>query len=905
MVTSTEYEGKCATIRCDHCKRDDTEVYFNCGVCNDGHFDVCHDCKEKGLTCSDASHTLLAPSRVEVEVCTTDDEIRAYVSSVINEETPQEASEGFRDTRVHPNRLSRSRLATMLDKVPELVERIADEVTKKAQDKFLLAKLYMDSLKTRRTLKEVRNTLNTFPDNWKRLYEERMNERVLGQKPEDRDLALKILSVTSCARRPLTLAELGHALAIEPGDREFDPDGEYQRAEILDTTKGLLTIDDGDDAHSYVRFFHLTLQKYLEDTRDHWFPQAETDMATACLTCLEYDIFSKQSEPEEDLDSKLSCNPFAEYALQFWGEHARNAQPASRVEELVLQFLQDPDRLAAYIQAAWYTGRERFDSWDVRRDIDAMHVCAVFGFSSLILKLGLENYNVNIQEGTYGQTPLIYACRRGHLEAAQQLLELGADINLASENGRTALLEAIAAKHGDDADGSAALSLAACRGLYDTVKALLAKPDIEVNAMDQHERTALYLAAVYAETNGSEIIRALMEHGADPNICDGLGGVALSVAIERGRTQVVRTLLELTTTNLSWADDGGCGLMHYASRTKTVSTPLHATISSEDLLAAEMAEMVKLLLDLGADPAIANESGMTPLALASEHRNREVINVLGEKGKEEATASPVTPRRLPVWELVKLGRIDLIAEAIAAGDADLSKRDPATGDGALHFAVSKGRDDFLRMLLGDGKLDPNSRGRYECSPLHIAANHDRREAVKVLLEHHADLDLLDKSRFSPLSHAEKNHLLLAIALVEAGANVDPDAVNVQKLFFAAVEQGRVEAVKILLDKKVDPLAKNEKGLVARQIATETGKVEMMRLLDSTRSFVFNRPYITSENSSSNSIHSMPSPSMNFMPFRRKSLDLSEEVDDAEPKDVPKYKPPRLNSSPSPAGILKD
>lgn len=119
----------------------------------------------------------------------------------------------------------------------------------------------MESLLAMRTIQEINNTLKTFLASWERFYEERMQDCIKWQKDEDdRAFALTILSQATSPRRHLTLAELKHALVIEPGDFAFEPEKDYERENILDVAKGLLTIDDGNDANSNVRFFHLTLQ---------------------------------------------------------------------------------------------------------------------------------------------------------------------------------------------------------------------------------------------------------------------------------------------------------------------------------------------------------------------------------------------------------------------------------------------------------------------------------------------------------------------------------------------------------------------------------------------------------------------------------------------------------------------
>lgn len=968
MVTSNEQKGKLAVIICDNCRRTDIRVYFHCHICKSGKFDLCENCARKGVKCQDPSHTVLEPSSVEVEVLATDDEIGSYVRAVIAGE--QEDSGGFRDPRVHPNKLGTSRLAQKLAKDQSLLERIPAAVIERADGKFLLAKLYMDSLVTMRTLKEIKNTLDTFPDSWNELYAERMKDRVEGQKNDkDRALALKVLSLATSARRPLTLKELQHALAIEPGEHEFDVDKDFDRDLILEVTKGLLTIDDGDDANSYVRFFHLTLQKYLDETKNRWFSHAELDMATACLTCLQYDDFAERSEPVENVEATLKKNPFTSYALQFWGEHVRNTISVSSIEDLTLKFLKDPGRLAVFIQAAWYSGGQKFSSWDVRRDVDAMHVCAWFGLSSLILKLGLDNNEIDIQEQTYGQTPLIYACRRGHVEAARQLLDLGANANAVSGKGKTPLYEAIEANHSEvvdlllqrsdlfinvgnsknhnrtaliiaiqldlgemivamlkredidvnikDADGYTALSIAALKGSDKIVEALLTKPQIEVNSVDMAGgRTALMLVAEGGHAKGCGIIRVLMGHGANPNLRGHHRGcTALCAAVEEGHIEVVKTLLEFNQTDLFFKDDDGRGLLHYASRSghadiirllkeKTLDlnlqdvtdgfTPLHVAVLEN----SAAAPIVKLLLDLGADPNIPDNDGSTPFALAhtSWYGQSDVANALKERSNMRDIEETAVEGR-PIWTLVKLGSIDRIAEEIAGGKANLNGKEPGTGNGPLHIAVLEGRDDILQVLLDEGKMEINPVNRYNCTPLQLAAGMDGREdALAVLIKRHANLDPLDHLGFTPLSRADKDGAFdVVLTLIEAGATFDPKAINLQGLIFKAADGGRTAAMKIFLDRNmVDPIQRNDQGLTVRQVARGSGDVEMIRLLDPAKSFFYKSPALPSKESSISSLPSMPSPPASFTPFRAFPVDLSEQ-EDAELEEPLENKFSRLGS----------
>jgi hypothetical protein len=61
--------------------------------------------------------------------------------------------------------------------------------------------------------------------NYDDLYENDMNERIMGKEPASRAFALRVLSVIFCARRNLRLEELQHALAMRVGDTQHYPGG--------------------------------------------------------------------------------------------------------------------------------------------------------------------------------------------------------------------------------------------------------------------------------------------------------------------------------------------------------------------------------------------------------------------------------------------------------------------------------------------------------------------------------------------------------------------------------------------------------------------------------------------------------------------------------------------------------
>jgi uncharacterized protein len=84
-----------------------------------------------------------------------------------------------------------------------------------------------------------------------------------------------------------------------------------------------------------------------------------------------------------------------------------------------------------------------------------------------------------------------------------------------------------------------ALLRAAREGHGDTVRTLLASPDIDINATDERGSTALIEAARFGH---DEVVRALLAHGADAKAKNKEGKTALMLAAQGGHDEVVQLL---------------------------------------------------------------------------------------------------------------------------------------------------------------------------------------------------------------------------------------------------------------------------------------------------------------------------------------------------------------------------
>lgn len=167
---------------------------------------------------------------------------------------------------------------------------------------------------------------------------------------------------------------------------------------------------------------------------------------------------------------------------------------------------------------------------------------------------------------------------------------------------------------GQDTDGRTPVMIATVARQTEAVRALVeagADVDIRDNRMDN--------VFLYAGANGLlDVLRIANEAGADPAITNRFGGTALIPASERGHVEVVRYLLDESDVDVDHVNRLGWTAL------------LEAIILSDGGAAHQ--EIVRLLLEAGADPDIADGDGVTPLAHARSRGYEEIAALLVAAG---------------------------------------------------------------------------------------------------------------------------------------------------------------------------------------------------------------------------------------------------------------------------------
>jgi ankyrin repeat protein len=391
-------------------------------------------------------------------------------------------------------------------------------------------------------------------------------------------------------------------------------------------------------------------------------------------------------------------------------------------------------------------------------------------FNPTLFTALLEKYPEIVNKRIDGSPLIVWAAENGHLDIVKALLEKGADVNLKDNFGHTALI------------------WTAKNGRLDIVKALLEK-GVNVNLEDSYGCTALIRAA---QNGHLDIVKALLEKGADVNLKDNLGHTALTSAAQNGHLDIVKALLE-KGADVNLKDKNGDNALMCAEKTphllvmielikKHISAELNATkINGTPLIiwAVEYGrlDIVKELLEKGADVNLKDKYGHTALIRAAYNGRLDIVKALLEKG------------------------------------ADVNLKDNF-GHTTLIWAARKDRLDIVKALLEKG-VNVNLEDSYGCTALKWAARNGHLTVIEELIKKQTP-EQLNETKIDEIPliiwAAQNGHLNIVNTLLEKGADVNLKNDAGDTALNIAIRQKNFPMIRLLLtsNKDIQPLSSNNK-----------------------------------------------------------------------------------------------
>ena len=425
-----------------------------------------------------------------------------------------------------------------------------------------------------------------------------------------KDNAHRLLQCLTVAVRPLLVEELAELLAFDfqvstsGGMPTLKEDWRWDDEEeaVLSICSSLITIIPRDDSR-VVQFSHFSVREYLTSSRLAHSPHghisrfrinpepAHTIIAQACLaTLLRLD--------EQAGDSDANAFPLVKYAAQHWVDHAQFEKVSSHVREGMDDLF---DGFKPHF-AAWLRVHDIDENWHTFTPRSEVHIgsplyyaafCGLYDLAERLIMAHPEQVNAR---GGRILAPLPAALSKRHFRIADLLYSRGAVIDVRDEEGRTPLY------------------VVSYRGQVDIMRWLLDRgADANAQRCSPGRFTPLHEAATGTHL---EAVQLLLERNADANLQSTGGDTSLHGAIhgyfKRKVADIVRRLLEYG------ADPNICD--------NDVSTPLHQA-SYRGLL-----EVAQLLISYGAKVDEKDKRAKTPFQLAASEGHGEITKLLLEHG---------------------------------------------------------------------------------------------------------------------------------------------------------------------------------------------------------------------------------------------------------------------------------
>ncbi len=259
-----------------------------------------------------------------------------------------------------------------------------------------------------------------------------------------------------------------------------------------------------------------------------------------------------------------------------------------------------------------------------------------------------------------------------------------------------------------------------------------------VSVADKDGDNALMYAALYS-TRGC--MEQLLKKGADPDMQNKLG-----------ETAILWCTHDLEKTKLLLSYKAGLNIKTTTGNTAFLSA----------CVGANQTDMIRLMLQNGADPLAQNHGKQTSLQLVAGFGDTAAARLLLNRGVE------ISPK---------------------AGE----------GNSALFAAVKGLNSTMLHWLLANG-ADANSHDSYNATPLSYAVILNNMEMVKALLPKTTNINEQDIDGITPLMWAcynEHDNPAIIQALLDAGAAVKPEDKKGQTALDWALKKGNSPTVALL------------------------------------------------------------------------------------------------------------
>jgi len=257
---------------------------------------------------------------------------------------------------------------------------------------------------------------------------------------------------------------------------------------------------------------------------------------------------------------------------------------------------------------------------------------------------------------------------------------------------------------------------------------------------------------------------------------------ALYYATSRDNVEIVKLLLE-AGANPSQTTDQGFTLLHMAAYNGLV-------------------EILQLLLDAGANPnSQTTDQGFTPLYMAADRGNVKIVEILASYPIIDLEVEEFRKGVRPLHHVASRGNVEIVKTLVDAG-AQVNARVTKDQLTPLHYASFNGYDEVVKILVSDPRIDLEMGDIDGETALHKAVDQGFVETVKLLLKAGAQVNAQTTTGgCTPLHWAVfKDNYEIAEILLNAGAQLNVKAKEGCSLipYELAIRKGYTKIAQLLL-----------------------------------------------------------------------------------------------------------
>jgi ankyrin repeat protein len=433
----------------------------------------------------------------------------------------------------------------------------------------------------------------------------------------------------------------------------------------------------------------------------------------------------------------------------------------------------------------------------------ALHLAASYNSPLMQTLLSVPGADTKAVDEVLKWTPLRYAERTKSWLAMDILLQNGVNPDDLVRTGRKTHRQ----------NWSPAVLWECAQKGYKKMLEFILNCGIDVNAFVrvpenlQKKSTLLHIASLCGQV---EVVRLLLERGADVNISNANNDIALHFAARSGSVNIIKLLLDkgmsanLTrtpaTTPLQLSPP--CNNLAAAGAFVEGEATLNKTnkIDFSPLMMAAYngkLEAVRYLIERGADINLCSNTNKSALILAAEGSQLDKVRFLLGKGAD-INGSNVPWGMRPLVRAILTQNVTVVKLLVESGAALNLCATDGKARSALHAAALVGNLEIAECLIAAG-ADLDCRDFNGFIPLAIAIINNKTKLALDLMKKGADVNIPDYKNRTPIHHAVRsNNLKCTKQLVQFGADVNHRGYRNVTALAMAIKLQRTQIVKYLV-----------------------------------------------------------------------------------------------------------